>query len=40
MLKENILIARGKKPADLLLKNASYINVFTGEIERDRKSVV
>lgn len=34
MLKDNILIARGEKPADLLLKNASYVNVFTGEIER------
>ena len=34
MLKENILIARGKRPADLLLKNGSYVNVFTGQIER------
>lgn len=34
MLKENILIARGEKPADLLLKNARFVNVFTGEIER------
>lgn len=39
MLKENILIARGKKPADLLLKNASYINVFTGEIERQNIAI-
>lgn len=34
MLKETILIARGEQPADLLLKNASYVNVFTGQIER------
>jgi len=29
-----IPVARGKQPADLLLKNARIVNVFSGEIER------
>jgi len=32
-LKELISVARGKKPADLLIKNARIINTFVGEIE-------
>ena len=28
-----LAIARGDTPADLLLKNARVVNVFTGEIE-------
>jgi adenine deaminase len=31
-LVENIKAARGDKRADLLLKNANLINVFSGEI--------
>lgn len=32
-LKEFIAVARGDKPADLLLKNARIVNVFSGKIE-------
>lgn len=34
MLKERIEAAMGKIPADIVLKNGKYVNVFTGEIER------
>jgi adenine deaminase len=33
-LKELISVARGKTPADLLLKNARIVNTFIGEIEQ------
>jgi adenine deaminase len=33
-LADLIAVARGKKPADLVLKNARIINTFTGEIEK------
>ncbi len=32
-LKELIATARGEEPADLVLKNAGFLNVFTGETE-------
>ena len=32
-LKELISTARGEEKADLVLKNAKVLNVFTGEIE-------
>lgn len=32
-LKELISVARGEKPADLVLKNARIVNTFSGEIE-------
>lgn len=31
-LKRVIEVATGREPADLVLKNASYVNVFTGEV--------
>jgi adenine deaminase len=34
-LKELISVARGDRPADLLLKNARIVNTFIGEIEQD-----
>ncbi len=33
-MKEWIDAAAGRRPADLVLKNGSFVNVFTGEIER------
>lgn len=33
-LAETIRIARGEQPADLLLRNARLVNVFSGQIER------
>ncbi len=32
-LKEAVAVATGKHPPDLVLKNASYVNVFSGEID-------
>lgn len=32
MLKRRIDVAAGREPADIVLKNAQYVNVFTGEI--------
>ncbi|RPJ64219.1 MAG: adenine deaminase [Dehalococcoidia bacterium] len=34
-----IAVARGDRPADLLLKNASIINTFTGEIEKGNVAI-
>jgi len=34
VLKNIIEVARGQAPADLLLKHARIINVFTGEVEK------
>jgi len=31
---ERVLVAAGKKPADLVLKNATFVNVFTNELEK------
>ncbi|RMF01127.1 MAG: adenine deaminase [Chloroflexi bacterium] len=39
-LAQIIKIARGDEPADLLLKNANVINVFTGEITRTDIAIV
>ena len=37
---EDILpVARGKVPADLLLKNAKVVNVFSGEIEETNVAI-
>jgi len=33
-LKQRILVARGKVPADLVLKGGQVVNVFSGDIER------
>jgi adenine deaminase len=33
-LRELVSVARGKEPADLLIRNARVINTFTGEIEQ------
>ncbi len=33
MLEELLRVSRGEKPADLVLKNARLVNVFSGEIE-------
>ncbi len=38
-LAELISVARGKKPADLLLKNARIINTFVGEIEQGNVAI-
>ena len=38
-LPDLIAVARGDKPADLLLKNASIINTFTSEIEKGNVAV-
>ena len=35
-----IKVARGDEPADLLLKNAKVINVFTGDIQESHIAVV
>ena len=35
-----ISTARGDSPADLVIKNASIINVFTGEIEKGDVAIV
>ena len=34
-----ISVARGERPADLLLKNASIVNTFVGEIERGNVAI-
>jgi adenine deaminase len=39
-LADLIEVARGDKPADLLLKNATVINVFTGDIEETHIAIV
>jgi adenine deaminase len=39
-LADLIEVARGDEPADLLLKNASVINVFTGDIEETHIAIV
>ncbi|MBO4556444.1 MAG: adenine deaminase [Elusimicrobiales bacterium] len=38
-LKDFICTARGEKPADILLKNAKIVNVFSGEIVEDSVAV-
>ncbi len=38
-LKELIQVARGDKPADLILKNARIVNTFTGEIEEGNVAI-
>ncbi|MFC1969926.1 adenine deaminase [Chloroflexota bacterium] len=38
-LKELISVARGERPADLLIKNARIINTFVGEIEQADVSI-
>ena len=38
-LKDFICTARGEKPADILLKNAKIVNVFSGEIIEDSVAV-
>jgi adenine deaminase len=39
-LAELIRVARGDEPADLLLKNARIVNVFTGDIEETHIAIV
>jgi adenine deaminase len=39
-LADLIQVARGDEPADLLLKNASVVNVFTGDIEETDIAIV
>ncbi len=39
-LADLIEVARGDEPADLLLKNASVVNVFTGDIEETHIAIV
>ncbi len=39
-LAELIKVARGDEPADLLLKNAKVVNVFTGDIEETHVAIV
>ncbi|MCX6006737.1 MAG: adenine deaminase, partial [Chloroflexi bacterium] len=38
-LADLIAVARGDKPADLVLKNARIINTFTGEIEKGNVAI-
>jgi adenine deaminase len=38
-LKELISVARGKTPADLILKNAQIVNTFTGEMEQGNVAI-
>jgi len=35
-----ILVARGESPADLILKNARIVNVFTGQVEKGDVAIV
>jgi adenine deaminase len=39
-LAELIKVARGDEPADLLLKNAKVVNVFTGDVEETHIAIV
>ena len=39
-LADLIEVARGDEPADLLLKDAKVVNVFTGEIEETHVAIV
>ena len=39
-LADLIKVARGDEPADLLLKNAKVVNVFTGDIDETNIAIV